>query len=165
MRVPVGACEHEETIARGVVLAVDDVVNGHHAGQSLASIVKLGDLFVLHTHNHRLNIVGHSDFTAANVWCTHLLDIVEAHRLIGRNDVHERSIVSKEAKRLDGLVGGRDCVGESGTSAIAWFPTAQALWSTPLGCGEEERTRNEGVVFVGLRRVKHADQAIGRAGE
>ncbi len=50
MRVPVGACEHEETIARGVVLAVDDVVNGHHAGQSLASIVKLGDLFVLHTH-------------------------------------------------------------------------------------------------------------------
>ena len=51
MRVPVGACEHEETIARGVVLAVDDVVNGHHAGQSLARIVKLGDLFVLHTQS------------------------------------------------------------------------------------------------------------------
>ena len=68
-------------------------------------------------------------------------------------------------KRLDGLVGGRDCGEELGTSAIAWFPTAQALWSTLLGCGEEERTRNEGVVFVGLRCVKHADQAIGRAGE
>jgi hypothetical protein len=37
--VLVGACEHEEAVADGIILAVDDVVDGHHTSQSLASII------------------------------------------------------------------------------------------------------------------------------